>query len=931
MKRLLFFLMTLGLAACLSDIQPDNDTHGLVSVKVRTVSLLPEDNIEDMNVFVYHDGVLYYAEYLTSKDFKMELNGGMDYTVYALANVGRVDPPLMQADLSSLKCGFPEPEHLPMCCRNGIEVNFIGDGEIKLEMTRLVSKISLKINNRLTESDLDIQAVQLMQTPREIFPFVTDSRATEVFDGQSADVEQLEKLKNGETISLYMLENCQGVLLPNNTNAGDKKPSKIGNQAEVCSYLNIKGKWTTNGAKGDSDVRLYLGENNCSDFNVRGNTNITITLDLLDYGLVNSGWRAELSNVEDLRSIQFVSDVNYVFSRTEWTEIPMRINPPDMTIYATLYEDNIRPSTCMEHEIRDGKVYVRGTYSGYDPKEASLTVFSWDYKQVVSSEVKLVTKTVDFADYEADIPVHAGEWGYILFKPQSDVPIRFKVGSENLGWYLGRNPASTAVMTYVNEEKGYELFAFPDSDIVYIHRTGVSSSGDYMEIRQGNGLKMLTIPPSVYPGVCGDSGFFTEAGCLQRAEDGEYYDSDVYVNLTDSKGNILDTRRFRTPDAVLTYDCLPLRPEFAYAEFDRIYPGIKMTAFASPYSSLSIVDSDQYEAYDKGYLRHCRLFGNGKVPVDVSEVHEGSIYWSNLSGSIEIRYRPAFPAQRDLGNIYNYSIAPGDMCSMTTVIDFTEGGKYLEPVKNLVTWKLSHATDSYSIWDKELFYRHADSTSKYVQRVSMADNVLTFNTINAAAYPSCGSMIARASVVNPHSKVKIEAFYRFDLVLYLAIGCCVSYAYPKALTGFSPVIVSVVPFYETNLEIMWKQALPANILTTSPDMDYFEGTENEFTLFKKYRTKISYSIFDALPKFLAYFAGYKSLFTFTINDSLNKHTGLNEYVFDRDGFGNYTYAYGLKGYYHVVCQYYAGNISGPLDHYGMDNYLIEAAFDNLAL
>lgn len=461
MKRLLLIVLAVGIVSCVPDLREDHVCMEKVHVDVKTKALLPEDGVGNINIYAYHDGVLYSDGYFSGQNIRLELNGGLDYTIYALANVGEVPAPLQESELNNVRCGFPDPSLMPMCCREGVSVNFSRDGSIDLTLTRLLAKISLRLENRLSQCSLDIESVQLMQTPSEMQPFVQGSKITGGVDGQAASAEQLEKLKNGEYIDLYMLENCQGVLLPDNDLPQKKNPWNIADKAQACSYLHIRGQWSTYGAEADSDVRFYLGRDACSDFNVVRNTNIVISLLLTDNGIASNGWKAELSNLDDVRAVTATSDYFNIYYCDDWVKAPVEIEPSNLTVFATVYGSEGNISEDVECEVRNGEVYLRAMDKGpyFSKKSAILHVCTWDYLQVVRVNVRLFYKPGEFDAYDAYIPSTAGEWGYLRFTGDFNTPISLYFGDSDTRWVFVNNSGMIYDAEYVNAECGYEVYA----------------------------------------------------------------------------------------------------------------------------------------------------------------------------------------------------------------------------------------------------------------------------------------------------------------------------------------------------------------------------------------------------------------------------------------------------------------------------------------
>lgn len=265
-----------------------------------------EDEVENMNIYAYRDGVL--AAQIYAEDFSemtMKLVEGQEYDIYAFANVGRKEASLYEDDFRRQCChriggldGLSGAVPMTWSLK-GLRATGTGtDVEICLE--RSVARIQLSLDKTALEG-LKVTSVRLCQSPSVLHPFKDygggGSRAEsvdEVIDGDYATSEDLAGLNEGGQMKLYTLENCQGILLPENTFPSQKVPDMIDGKEGLCTYLEVACEFEGEVLlEGNVVYRIYLGSDACSSFDVAGNSCIDIRLMLTDDGLKEVSWRVD--------------------------------------------------------------------------------------------------------------------------------------------------------------------------------------------------------------------------------------------------------------------------------------------------------------------------------------------------------------------------------------------------------------------------------------------------------------------------------------------------------------------------------------------------------------------------------------------------------------------------------------------------------------
>lgn len=111
MKR---FIWVLAAAAVLiSSCMKEEIDAGKVEVIIRAEGMsskssldVDENKIVDLNVYAYCGGVLYFDGYSQGESVKLLLDGKREYTIYLLANSGKVAPTYKESEMDSMKCDF---------------------------------------------------------------------------------------------------------------------------------------------------------------------------------------------------------------------------------------------------------------------------------------------------------------------------------------------------------------------------------------------------------------------------------------------------------------------------------------------------------------------------------------------------------------------------------------------------------------------------------------------------------------------------------------------------------------------------------------------------------------------------------------------------------------------------------------------------------
>lgn len=366
-----------------------------------------EDALEDINLYAYCDGKLEAMLYTQSpEDIRIKLYKGRTYNMYALANMGEVEAPICEEDMKDHRYSVGSLREIegafPMAwMKEGFTIEG-SSPSLGISLERLLARISFSIE-RSELDDFQVTAIKLRQGALGVYPFREESRAesaSDVADGDWASASDLSTLNAGGEIAFYALENRQGVLMPGNSDPCSKTPDGIPDNSELCTYLEMTSSYSGHyqGVTVSSDkvtYRFYLGEDNCTDFNVIRNKDVKINLKVTEDRIFDESWR--VSYGEDLPNIAYgltnsKSSVSLnvggstTLSATYYRTVDgVKDTETDVTSYAAWTSSNSSVATVSGGKITgvaEGTATITATYNGYSAT-ATVTVeedITYDYQ-----------------------------------------------------------------------------------------------------------------------------------------------------------------------------------------------------------------------------------------------------------------------------------------------------------------------------------------------------------------------------------------------------------------------------------------------------------------------------------------------------------------------------------------------------------------------
>lgn len=267
------------LGSCIYDdpdpCRPCDDISVTVSVcsdRMETLTrTTDEDAVADVNLYLFGRSNASAVHVYSASDMLAFKCKPDEYDVYVLANMHEDLGEMTAMQLEEYSLAQRDFDaSLPMTGRTTIRIS-AGNSSYSLppiKVTRAVAKVSYAI--RVEAADIELQSVQLCSVPRLAFPFTAAAPSAAAADyTQGAPAMHAGDEASG---ACYMLPNLQGT----NMSITEQRQKNRDNAPEHASYLLIRA---LRGGKVLA-YRVYLGENNTSDFNVRANNHYRLRISI---------------------------------------------------------------------------------------------------------------------------------------------------------------------------------------------------------------------------------------------------------------------------------------------------------------------------------------------------------------------------------------------------------------------------------------------------------------------------------------------------------------------------------------------------------------------------------------------------------------------------------------------------------------------------
>ena len=301
----------------------------LSGIESRSEAEVNEVLLEDVNVFVADElgSVIYKGYHTSAVDLEIEAYENMLYSVYAIANAGEALDGRNVEEIEGLVYSIPDISQITspngavlMSGKTDPQILAAGEGRsVTVYLTRCIAKVQLTADYSQLNDDVEITVtkVQLKNVPSCVNIF-GESKITQKGNSMDGDVvfrPSATDLSRG--LVFYQFENLQGTLQPRNTTQQEKQWSSSNPYSDICSYIELKATYSSPRKYGDILYRFYLGTDMVTNYDIKRNTQLNITVSFInDGGVDENTWRVDNSNIVDC-----VSNITLSPSSLEFTEL----------------------------------------------------------------------------------------------------------------------------------------------------------------------------------------------------------------------------------------------------------------------------------------------------------------------------------------------------------------------------------------------------------------------------------------------------------------------------------------------------------------------------------------------------------------------------------------------------------------------------------
>lgn len=299
----------------------------ITTESVQTKTLDPDESaISDLNIFLFDgEGRLEEVRFIQKKELYSTGNGveydftwlaGTECQVFACANFGfKMSGIGSLEDLENFRYHLAYPDEysrgIPM---SGKSEKILVTGQtdkIDLKLERMMSKISVSIDRTKLNKGItfNIKSISIGGCPRSANVFKSSKalNSSDIFtkgfsknyiEADGLNIDELPGIS--KEVSVYMLENMQGELLPNAKDEKDKVLDSLDAVSKVCSYIELQAEYKSDSLYSAAEnyliYRFYLGDKP-SNFDVERNCHYHISVIPEKDGLNGTGWRIDKSNL----------------------------------------------------------------------------------------------------------------------------------------------------------------------------------------------------------------------------------------------------------------------------------------------------------------------------------------------------------------------------------------------------------------------------------------------------------------------------------------------------------------------------------------------------------------------------------------------------------------------------------------------------------
>lgn len=409
--------MMLFCCACSdADINPNPTTQAQqITMTFRCGEMSPtrsassDTRIDDINLYLFpvNGGPARHIYIAPVQSVVLELPKG-DYTLYAIANLARDTGDRAEDFVRTLRVER-DPLALadapfPMSAQQAVTVR--GDTQIAVSLVRAVAKVNFSYTVAADfAKSFRVKSVQLRSVPLTA-ALLGSSRADAA--GEVADMEKVSATGTEYNATYYLLENRQGQV----AGIGSQQQKDEAHAPEYATYIAIEGK----AANVKVVYRIYLGENNTTDFNVVRNRVYNINARILGMNTVD--WRVSTA---ELTVTPFAE--NHAPGEPATTELRLTsTNDPENVYYMSCHIDagtgivaidgvERNPGTPYPFFSGNGTVTAGISYTQAEPGDVRLRLtvtdkYGFSMERVLTTVFKNPELTITYAQQGNELTVY---------------------------------------------------------------------------------------------------------------------------------------------------------------------------------------------------------------------------------------------------------------------------------------------------------------------------------------------------------------------------------------------------------------------------------------------------------------------------------------------------------------------------------------------
>lgn len=419
MKKIFYIPICMMLFCCAcsdADINPNPTTQAQqITMTFRCGEMSPtrsassDTRIDDINLYLFpvNGGPARHIYIAPVQSVVLELPKG-DYTLYAIANLARDTGDRAEDFVRTLRVER-DPLALadapfPMSAQQAVTVR--GDTQIAVSLVRAVAKVNFSYTVAADfAKSFRVKSVQLRSVPLTA-ALLGSSRADAA--GEVADMEKVSATGTEYNATYYLLENRQGQV----AGIGSQQQKDEAHAPEYATYIAIEGK----AANVKVVYRIYLGENNTTDFNVVRNRVYNINARILGMNTVD--WRVSTA---ELTVTPFAE--NHAPGEPATTELRLTsTNNPENVYYLSYHIDagtgivaidgvNRNPGTPYPFFSGNGTVTAGISYTQAEPGDVRLRLtvtdkYGFSMERVLTTVFKNPELTITYAQQGNELTVY---------------------------------------------------------------------------------------------------------------------------------------------------------------------------------------------------------------------------------------------------------------------------------------------------------------------------------------------------------------------------------------------------------------------------------------------------------------------------------------------------------------------------------------------